>query len=170
MTYVSTKRAKIVKPIKPIKGGRRCMIGVPEIFELEHVCDFVAKAFGNNIYLVGSATERMDYRDVDLRMIMPDAQFAVLFGMNENGELNRFWSLLCTSISLYMRDKTGLPVDFQIQQMTDANTRHRGTRVPMAMFPINCNPSWHKLSFIDPIPEFATMDFDKIREEGEEDG
>ena len=33
------------------------------------------------------------------------------------------WELLCLTISAYLRDRTGLPVDFQIQRTAEANER-----------------------------------------------
>ena len=38
------------------------------------------QAFGSICYLVGSATKRPDFRDVDVRMILDDEEFHALFG------------------------------------------------------------------------------------------
>jgi len=47
-------------------------------------------------------------------------------------ELQR--SLMCSSISLWLSQRSGLPVDFQIQRMTQANENEKGTRVALGMF------------------------------------
>lgn len=106
-------------------------IGAPEFFRLNQACRVVSEAFdfGYGVFLVGSSITRPNYRDVDLRCIISDEDFTRLFpGMNEGqGWLhNPFWSLLCSSISLYIAHATGLPIDFQIQSMTEANTKYGG--------------------------------------------
>jgi len=99
-------------------------IGAPQFFRLNEACRIVNDAFGfgYGVFLVGSSLTRRDYRDVDLRLIVTDEDFARLFP----GELGAswrhpFWSLLCSSISLYLSQVSGLPVDFQVQSMTEAN-------------------------------------------------
>jgi hypothetical protein len=96
---------------------------------LNDACIPVAEAFESSPYLVGSATERPDFRDVDLRMILTDEEFDHWFG----GRV-LLWSMVCQAISHYLRNVTGLPIDFQIQRMTEANTKHPTThRNPMGM-------------------------------------
>jgi len=97
----------------------------PHYFNLNMACRSVEEAFGfgYGVYLVGSSLERRDYGDVDVRCVLPDEEFARLFpGLTPGHELRHaFWSLLCSSISLYLSQHSGLPVDFQIQQATWAN-------------------------------------------------
>src|SRR5208282_4496459 len=48
-------------------------IGSPQVFALEQACRSINEAFdGYGCYLVGSCIERPDWRDVDVRFIMPD--------------------------------------------------------------------------------------------------
>src|SRR4029077_18922075 len=55
-------------------------IGAPACFALEQACQILRDAFGEyGIYLVGSALERADWRDVDVRYILSDEAFAALF-------------------------------------------------------------------------------------------
>jgi hypothetical protein len=69
-------------------------------------------------YLVGSAIHRVDYRDVDLRMILDDDKVEAI-------PLNlRYFNM---SVSLWGQQVTGLPIDFQVQPVTEANT-YRGPR------------------------------------------
>jgi hypothetical protein len=79
------------------------------------------------IFLVGSVLERPDFRDVDVRAIMADEVFDRLFPGGESGmDSDAFWSLLCESVGAYLAQATGLPIDFQIQRMTEANAMHPG--------------------------------------------
>lgn len=122
----------------PEPPKRANYIGAPHFFELNNACRVLVDAFGYHIYLVGSALDRRDYRDVDVRAILPDEEYARLFpGLSGNPSLNAMWSLLCSSISLWLAQRTGLPIDFQIQQQTEANAANahrRGKRHPLGMF------------------------------------
>jgi hypothetical protein len=105
-------------------------VGAPAIFALESACQQVHEAIGGfGCYLVGSALDRPDWRDVDVRLIMKDEEFAVLFpDAGHAWEQDARWLLLTVSISERLAKLTGLPVDFQIQPMTHANERHSGRR------------------------------------------
>lgn len=93
-------------------------------FLLDLACRPVRRAFGcSGPYLVGTAAVGSDYRDVDVRTILADDEFDALFLDRE-----RLWDLVCMSVSLYLSNATGLPVDFQIQRMTEANAKHDGPR------------------------------------------
>jgi hypothetical protein len=97
----------------------------PHFFNLNMACVPLNDAFesGFGCYLVGSCLKRRDYRDVDVRMIVSDDEWARLFGTKDVGrpDMNPFWSVLCSSVSLWLSKQSGLPVDFQIQQQTMAN-------------------------------------------------
>ena len=96
---------------------------------LNDACIPVTEAFGSPPYLVGSATQRADYHDVDLRLILTDEDFDHWF----DGRV-MLWSLVCLAIGRHLADVTGLPIDFQIQRMTEANENHPTThRNPMGM-------------------------------------
>jgi hypothetical protein len=74
-------------------------------------------------------TERPDYRDVDIRLILTDEDFDYWF----DGRV-MLWSLVCLTIGQHLRAVTSLPIDFQIQRMTEANEKHPGTwRNPLGM-------------------------------------
>jgi hypothetical protein len=105
-------------------------IGAPACFALELECKKICEAFnGYGCYLVGSAIERPDWRDVDVRLIMPDERFAQLFpDAGKYWEQDARWLLLTVAISERMSKVTGLPVDFQFQPQTHANECHKGTR------------------------------------------
>lgn len=110
-------------------------VGAPAIFTLELACQHLNRAFGGfGVYLVGSSLERPDWRDVDLRMILSDADFAVLFpNAGEHWECDPRWLVMTTAISAWLSQQSSLPVDFQFQPQTHANARHGGRRNAMGM-------------------------------------
>lgn len=114
---------------------RANFIRAPHFFNLNMACRALAEAFDNHIYLVGSSLERRDYGDVDVRCILPDDDFDRLFP-NLCGSPSRdpLWSLMCSSISLYLSQHSDLPVDFQIQRMTEANAEFEGPRHALGIF------------------------------------
>lgn len=116
------------------KRQKGVYVGAPACFLLEKECQFLHQAFGGfGCYLVGSALERPDWRDVDVRFIMTDEEFETLFpdagGVERcRWEFDARWILLTTAISAHLSRATGLPVDFQFQPQTHANARHKGPR------------------------------------------
>ena len=105
-------------------------IGAPACFALELACQHLREAFGEyGIYLVGSALDRQDWRDVDVRYILPDYAFDKLFpDAGKNWEQDPRWLVMTVAISAWLKAQTGLPIDFQFQPQTHANERHRGKR------------------------------------------
>lgn len=91
-------------------------LSVLELHRLDQACRPLAEAFGSPPYLVGSVNERPDFRDVDVRAILTDEEYDRLTVPE--------WSVLGIAVSAYLRDATGLPMDFQFQRMTEANERH----------------------------------------------
>ncbi len=115
---------------------RANFIGAPAFFNLNQACRVISDAFGfGSVFLVGSALDRRDFRDVDVRCILDDVEYGRLFpGIRPPSYLNPLWSLLCSSISLYLSQHSGLPVDFQIQQQTAANEMYNGKRSAIGVF------------------------------------
>lgn len=118
-------------------------IGAPAHFKLEQACQQISEAFGGyGCYLVGSALERADFRDVDIRYILSDEDFERLFpgtgwsAEHPHGALwehNPRWLLMTISICEWLQRQTGLPVDFQFQPQSHANALHRGRRHAIGM-------------------------------------
>ncbi len=107
----------------------------PQFLHLNMACTPLAETFGPSIYLVGSALERRDFRDVDVRAILDDDDFDRRFplaGTSPSHDVG--WSLLCAALSLYLSDRSGLPVDFQFQRMTNANAKYAGRRHALGLF------------------------------------
>jgi hypothetical protein len=74
-------------------------------------------------YLVGSVTSRPDWRDVDVRVMLPDEVMATL-------PIDVRWLNLC--ISLWGQKVTGLPIDCQVESVTDGN-KYDGHRHPLGI-------------------------------------
>ena len=98
-----------------IRDGKYEGLGEPAHMNLMAACLIVESALHETCYMVGSATDSREFRDVDVRVIMNDDKFDMLFGKTE-GNTEPFWSLFCMAVSAWLRDRTGLPVDFQVQR------------------------------------------------------
>ena len=124
-------------------------IHAPQHTALEHACLIVSAAFGGkDCYVVGSALKRTDYRDVDVRLILDDAQFDALFGAYVTSyRSSPLWSLLTVAISEYLEKRTGLPIDFQVQRRSLISQKDWDKeRVPTSFYPVNddLKPAWTK--------------------------
>ena len=78
---------------------------------------------GEMPYLVGSSLQRPDWRDIDVRLIIADSDFAKLKKRVHIQHLG-------LAVSLWGQRATGLPIDFQVQQRTEANRVHDGKPLP----------------------------------------
>lgn len=107
-------------------------VGVPAIFKLELACKHLNSAYGDSFgcYLVGSALEGPDWRDVDVVLILDDDEFQREFpGTTEQTiEFDPKWLIHTIAISEWLSSQTGLPIDFKLQSRTWANKRHNGQR------------------------------------------
>ncbi|OJU44491.1 MAG: hypothetical protein BGN98_13990 [Microbacterium sp. 69-7] len=92
-----------------------------QMFLLDEACKPIAEAF-EPPYLVGTAVTRQEYRDVDVRLILADERY----GRLRKAVGKRGLALLGLAIGEYLAARTGLPIDFQIQQQTAANHHHPG--------------------------------------------
>lgn len=92
-----------------------------QMFLLDHACQPLREAFPSyGPYLVGTASERGPYRDVDVRLIMEDIEFDKL---SSAIGMPAIW-FLGLGLGQYLASLTGLPIDFQIQRATEANATH----------------------------------------------
>lgn len=103
-------------------GPRASRLATHELHSLNEACKTIRAAFGAYPYLVGTAGigSAKSHRDVDVRLILGDERFDELF--RDGGQ--PLWELLSLSIGAWLRERTGLPIDFQVQRMTEANERH----------------------------------------------
>ncbi len=105
-------------------------VGMPAALYLDEFGAHVAAAFGGELpYHVGSSLkQKRDWRDVDVRLILDDEEYARLgLGDPEHTHQNAKWVALTLAFTALGRQMTGLPIDFQIQQRTYANKTY-GTR------------------------------------------
>lgn len=82
------------------------------------------RTFGETAYLVGSALERQDHRDVDVRIMLDDQHYDDLAKVINLDLLN-------LSLSLWGQKATGLAIDCQVQHTSSANEDFHGRRHPI---------------------------------------
>ena len=119
------------KMTKRTAKRRASFLPLSDFFRLDYCCRNLDDAFGHVPYLVGSVLQRADFRDVDLRLMLPDETFKAMFP-NEYAHL-----FLNMVVSDWLKARTGLPIDFQFQDHTEANKKHDGPRNPMGCRAIN---------------------------------
>ena len=104
-------------------GERRATSLSPPDFTL--LCDWahrVKQAFDAMPYLVGSVERgEQNWRDVDVRVLLDEDAWEALTG----DDVMRLRALNL-SVSLWGRQATGLPIDFQFQRAYDANEEFGG--------------------------------------------
>jgi len=87
--------------------------------------EVVSDFFGETAYLVGSAAvakDRQPFRDVDIRVMLDDARYEAEGYKHIGGApLGSKWSSICLAFSALGAKMTDLPIDFQVQSMTDGN-------------------------------------------------
>lgn len=109
-------------------------VGQPGWHLLQLACMPIVDALGVP-YLVGSAVLGKAWRDVDVRVILPDERFAQLFPEPvAPRRLDPWWALVCAGITQHLIRATGLPIDFQIQSRAEART-YTGPREPLGIVP-----------------------------------
>lgn len=110
-------------------------IGMPATLHLDAFGREIEEAFGRLPYLVGSAAVGKTWRDVDVRLILPDDEFDALFpGHMRPSRCDGKWALICAGIAELGRLRTGLPIDFQIQRQTEANELYDGVRHALGLY------------------------------------
>jgi hypothetical protein len=128
---------------------RTDLLTTVELYNLDAACRLISRAFdGGPPYLVGTAGlgGAATYRDVDVRLMLDDEEFAAACPTRAR------WELLCAAISAYLCERTGLPVDFQVQRTQEANERFGGQpRNPLGMGRTfagggDATPEWDKSS------------------------
>ncbi len=117
-------------------------VPAPQYFNLNAACAVITQAYCTCPYLVGSALKRRDFRDVDIRLILQDEEFDARFpGAGGRPDLHALWALTCSSIAVWLQMQSGLPIDFQIQRMTQANEEYGlEARHPIGIFVTIPNP------------------------------
>ena len=104
----------------------------PVLHRLDRACKPLVEVFGRHVYLVGSQQQRTAgaLSDVDVRLILSDDDYEHLTLDWPDG----LHTLLDFAIGAYLREATGMPIDFQIQQRSTANANHPdGFRNPLGV-------------------------------------
>lgn len=105
---------------KPVLIGT----GMPQSILLQAFGQWIRDAFGHTAYQVGSSVYGKTWRDVDVRLILPDDEFYSMFpGYRFMHQIDAKWSLICAALSALGQQQTGLPLDVQIQPQTEANAK-----------------------------------------------
>lgn len=135
-------------------------VGMPAHLKLELFASVLQDVFGEMPYLVGSARNaKQGWRDVDIRLILSDEDYASWFGDVALEGHNRKWAAMCMAFASLGREMTGLPIDFQIQQQTKANRQHDGQRDCLGM-----RYRRSKLQGWDEIKSIACPDSNEVNE------
>ena len=99
---------------------------ISDYTNLNEACCTIEKVYGPHLFLVGSCLYRPDYRDVDVRCMLPDKLYDRLFKdfLEEEfvGRMHR--ELLQLTISNWLSERTKLKVDFQFQKRSAANKQY----------------------------------------------
>jgi len=100
------------------------------MFLLDSACQPLMEVFGWSTYLVGTAMQPRDGqppRDIDVRTIVDDKQYDRM----KKAIGRKGIAFLGIAIGQYLASLTGLPIDYQLQRMTEANALHDGMRNPL---------------------------------------
>lgn len=127
-----------MKPLNKTSNKKKKTIGVgmPQALWLNEFGSQVWSAFGEVPYLVGSALIGKEWRDVDVRLILADDDYeSMSLGDPTDPHRNAKWVALCMAFSELGYKMTGLPIDFQIQQRTEAN-KDKGHRSALGLVAI----------------------------------
>ena len=100
-------------------------VGMPAALKLERFGELLHDAFGTWPYQVGSSLQSTEWRDVDVRLILHDDDYAARgFGDPARPQENARWVAYTLAFATLGREITGLPIDFQIQQQSQANAEY----------------------------------------------
>ena len=94
--------------------------GMPAGIWLAKFGTIVRDYFGHVPYHVGSSLKTKAWRDVDVRLILPDDEFDRMFGQPQNSS-NVKLAAITLAFAALGKEMTGLPIDFQIQPKSHAN-------------------------------------------------
>ena len=115
-------------------------VGMPQTLLLQEFGEHVHRAFGHVCYHVGSSLkEKGGWRDVDVRLILPDDEYARMeLGDPAHPQHNKRWVSLVLAWSSFGKQLTGLPIDFQIDRQADVNAQTKGQiRVALGLWAIS---------------------------------
>jgi len=134
----------------PVVKKRFNYLRQPHYTNLELALNSVLLALNEHCaYLVGSVFEGPDYNDIDVVILMEDEKYDALFG--KSGSSNApFVKWFNHASSTQLGLMTGLPIDFRVQRMSNANKQYGGPKNIRDPIGINGNgpdfdPAWKRL-------------------------
>jgi hypothetical protein len=114
-------------------------VGMPAQLYLHEFGSKVWDAFGHPPYLVGSVLTSKAWRDVDVRLMLEDAEYEMMFPGVKDFHAEHDcpkWIALCLAFSALGEKMTGLPIDFQVQRRDEANRLYDGPRSMIGRIPL----------------------------------
>lgn len=120
---MSLSQTEPVASVRTGLGKKKTMsVGMPEGIWLTKFGVMVRDYFGHVPYHVGSSLMSKEWRDVDVRLIMPDDEFIAHFGdIHRSSETDPKLGAVTLAFAALGARITGLPIDFQIQPLSWAN-------------------------------------------------
>lgn len=109
-----------------MSARRASSLSPPEVFLLRQWGRTLWESFDEMPYLVGSAERGEAWRDLDVRIILPDKHYFVDGPAMQAAALN-------VAVSVWGQRATGLPIDFQFQSRTEADLYADGPRNPIGI-------------------------------------
>ena len=108
-------------------------VGMPAYMKLDAFARELRHIFPEctGVFLVGSALYSKQWRDIDIRVMLPDAEYEREFGPYPEHQpqySSPRWNALCCALSCWGSEMTGLPIDCQIQDTTRANDENPKVR------------------------------------------
>ena len=82
--------------------ARFCYLPVADLWALRRAAEPIYEAYDQRPYLVGSCLTRRDWRDVDVRLPVPDERYEWRY-LTDEDEGPAMWTLDCVSISAMLR-------------------------------------------------------------------
>ena len=113
-------------------------VGMPASIWLQEFGSLVWAAFGDPPYHVGSSLANKDgWRDVDVRMMLSREEWDRWgFGDPKRPHDSEKWQAVCLAFSALGKQMTGLPIDFQVQEVETANAENpKGGRSALGITP-----------------------------------
>ena len=115
-------------------------VGMPAGILLGKYGVIITDYFGHTAYHVGSSLTTKDWRDVDVRLILPDEEFEERFGVGAT-YVHPKLAAITLAFSALGKEMTGLPIDFQIQSRSHANKVYPDKRSALIELRIHdCTP------------------------------
>lgn len=111
-----------------MSGRRGSSLGPAEMFILNQWAAALRVVFEEPPILVGSVTRAEAWRDVDVRLMLDQDRWDTLTNHGDADQLQ----ILNVAFTMWGQRCTGLPIDFQFQQVDEANAEYpTGQRIPL---------------------------------------